>query len=76
MLIIYYQHIQSSLINDESSATYFYNEGLPATMQSRIDIIDNQLLKILGPSYKSINEINEIYFTATHTSNSDKSFIQ
>ena len=69
-------NIQSSLINDDFSTTHFYNEDLPAYMQSNIDIIDNQILKILGPSYKSINEINEIYFTATQTNNSDKSFIQ
>jgi len=69
-------NIQSTLIYDNYSTTHFYTNDLPDNMQSSIKIIDNQILKMLGPSYKSIDEINEIYFTATRTSNSDKSFLQ
>ena len=57
------------------STTHVFNDNLPKKIRQKIDKIDYEILKVLGPEYERIPEINEVYYNAKKSGNSDKSFI-
>lgn len=66
--------IENNLVSDAKTTTHFFNDDMPYNIKSKLDIVNNEILELLGPEYKSISKINEIYFTAKKTGNSDLSF--
>lgn len=66
--------IENNLTSDLKTTTHFYNDDLPENMKSKIDIVNDEILELLGPEYQTIPQINEVYFTAKKTGNSDYSF--
>lgn len=66
--------IENNLVNDVETTTHFYNQDLPENIKSKVNIVNDEILQVLGSEYKSIPEINEVYFTAKKTGNSDYSF--
>lgn len=67
-------YIENNLVVNQESTTHFYIEDLPENIKKKVEIINNELLKKLGSDYNTIPQINEIYFTAKKTGNSDNSF--
>lgn len=66
--------IENNLTSDLKTTTHIYNDNLPENIKSKIDIVNDEILELLGPEYQSISQINEVYFTAKTTGNSDYSF--
>jgi hypothetical protein len=66
--------IENNLVSDAKTTTHFFNDDMPDNIKPKLDIVNNEILELLGPEYKSISKINEIYFTAKKTGNSDLSF--
>lgn len=58
------------------STTHFYYEELSENIKKKIDKINDEIQEKLGSEYTSIPEINEVYYSAKKTSNSDLSFIR
>ena len=67
-------YIETNLVPNKKTTTHFYIEDLPVKIQKKIDIINKELLEKLDDSYNPIPQINEVYFTAKKTGNSDYSF--
>lgn len=67
-------YIESVLVSNKETTTHFYIEDLPIEIQEKIGIINEELLEKLDDSYETIPQINEVYFTAKKTGNSDHSF--
>merc|ERR1711916_150613 len=59
--------IENNLVSDAKTTTHFFNDDMPHNIKSKLDIVNNEILELLGPEYKSISKINEIYFTAKKT---------
>ena len=66
-------HIENHIENNETTFHKYY-EDMPENIRQKIDIVDDELLQILGNEYSSIPKMNEVYITANKTNNSDKSF--
>lgn len=49
--------------NPYNSQHFFYND-LHTDIKEKIDVVDREILHLLGPGYKSIPEITEIYYTS------------
>ena len=67
-------YIENNLVSNQKTTTHFYIEDLPENIKEKVDIINNELLEKIGSDYKTIPQINEVYFTAKKTGNSDNSF--
>ena len=67
-------YIEKNLVHDQKTTTHFYIEDLPENIKEKVDIINNEILEKIGNDYNTIPQINEVYFTAKKTGNSDHSF--
>ena len=67
-------YIENNLVSNQKTNTHFYIEDLPENIKEKVEIINNELLEKLGSDYSTIPQINEVYFTAKKTGNSDNSF--
>lgn len=67
-------YIENNLVSNQKTTTHFYIEDLPENIKEKVEIINNELLEKLGSDYNTIPQINEVYFTAKKTGNSDNSF--
>ena len=61
---------------DTKSTKHIFVEDLPNNISKKIAKVDNEILDILGPEYSSISKINEVYYNAKETKNSDLSFVR
>jgi predicted small metal-binding protein len=68
------QDIEKHIEKNETSFHKFY-EDMPENIRQKIDIIDSEILQVIGSEYSSIPKMNEVYMTANKTNNSDKSFV-
>lgn len=67
-------YIENNLVSNQKTTTHFYIEDLPENIKEKVEIINNELLEKIGSDYSTIPQINEVYFTAKKTGNSDNSF--
>ena len=59
-------HIENHIENNETTFHKYY-EDMPENIRQKIDIVDDELLQILGNEYSSIPKMNEVYITANKT---------
>ena len=71
-------HIElKGLVKEETKSTkHIFVEDLPNNISNKIMKVDNEILDLLGPEYSSIPKINEVYYNAKKTKNSDLSFVR
>jgi len=68
------QNIEQHIEKNKTSFHKYY-EDMPENIRQKIDIIDSEILQVIGSEYSSIPKMNEVYMTANKTNNSDKSFV-
>lgn len=67
--------IKNKLLVDKKTSTHYWTSELDESIREKIEVVNKEILELIGPNYDSINNMNEIYVTAKSSENSDKSFL-
>lgn len=67
--------LENKTFANKKTTTHFWVKDLDESLKNKIEVINDELLELVGPNYSSIHGMNELYFTAKETGNSDNSFI-